>query len=80
MPTESKTAIPTDLQAARAKCTLNVKAIGDVLLPPAQRRDRNSVADALEKEELWDLSVRYVRFLLTARSYPSRADMSQVPP
>ena len=49
----------TDLQLARASCTLDVLSLGTLILPPSQRRTRDSVASILEREPLWDPTIRH---------------------
>lgn len=47
-----------DLQLTRGKCRLDTKVIADILLAPEKRALRDRVADVLEREPLWDLTVR----------------------
>ncbi|KAF8421436.1 acyl-CoA dehydrogenase/oxidase, partial [Tirmania nivea] len=50
--------MPTDLELARASCQLDINPIHDLLLLPSRQLLRNKVRIILEKEPLWDLTVR----------------------
>ncbi|RPB20623.1 acyl-CoA oxidase [Terfezia boudieri ATCC MYA-4762] len=50
--------MPTDLELARASGQLDIKAIHDLLLLPSRKLLRDKVQNTLEKEPLWDPTIR----------------------
>lgn len=47
----------SDLEIARARCSFDIKAIGEILFPAHDRETKQRVVEVLKKEKIFDHSI-----------------------